>query len=199
MPPNGEHLAGIFDTATGAELCQLPPDWIHKAVTFSADEATFACQDHFGVIHIASTANGKLKGSLGIAASDQEFRDSILKFSPDGQYLASLDTTSDSVIVWEIAQGKQCLRLPGIGMSGHSLRTVFCWSPDGRMLAEVRDFSNKVIRIWEVSTGSLRREFKGHEGSVLALAFSPDSRYLASGSADTTVLIWDLWAAGGNP
>jgi WD40 repeat protein len=33
---------------------------------------------------------------------------------------------------------------------------------------------------------------KGHEGMVKCIAFSPDSRYLATGSADTTILIWDL-------
>ena len=32
----------------------------------------------------------------------------------------------------------------------------------------------------------------GHEGPVLALAFSPDSAWLCSGSADRTIRVWDL-------
>jgi eukaryotic-like serine/threonine-protein kinase len=33
--------------------------------------------------------------------------------------------------------------------------------------------------------------YKGHTGEVQALAWSPDSRYLASGSWDGTVQVWN--------
>jgi hypothetical protein len=41
-------------------------------------------------------------------------------------------------------------------------------------------------------TGCQLAAFKGHDGAVTSLTFSPDGKTLASGSADRTALIWDL-------
>jgi WD40 repeat protein len=48
------------------------------------------------------------------------------------------------------------------------------------------------IHIYEALTGKLRTTLEGHKEQVYALAFSPDGRWLVSGSKDSTVLVWDL-------
>jgi hypothetical protein len=49
-----------------------------------------------------------------------------------------------------------------------------------------------VVHLWEVASGTKRCTFEGHRGLVRTLSFSPDGALLASGSSDTTILLWDL-------
>ena len=49
-----------------------------------------------------------------------------------------------------------------------------------------------MVSLWELPTGKKRRRVPGHRGQVTALAFSTDGRTVASGSADTSILLWDL-------
>jgi WD40 repeat protein len=46
--------------------------------------------------------------------------------------------------------------------------------------------------VWETATGKLLGRFDGSRSRVVTIAFSPDSRRLASGGTDGTALIWDL-------
>lgn len=47
------------------------------------------------------------------------------------------------------------------------------------------------IKIWDAQTGKLINTLNGHEDRVLSLAISPDGQYLASGSCDQSIIIWE--------
>jgi hypothetical protein len=75
------------------------------------------------------------------------------------------------------------------------------FSTDGRFLAagSAQRFlggnlavEDPVVELWELSSGQKRDQLKGHTSGITCLAFSPDGASLATGSTDTTALVWDF-------
>ena len=73
------------------------------------------------------------------------------------------------------------------------------FSPEGKRLAAgVRTGKREwTIRVYDWPEGNLLHSFIGHTDSITALAFSSNGTTLASGSADGTVMLWDLRLLGG--
>jgi RNA polymerase sigma factor (sigma-70 family) len=105
--------------------------------------------------------------------------------SRDGRYLISSAGTFDFApsTVWD-ADGKVPKATTGAG----GAITALAASPDGRWFASAAD---KVF-LFDAKTWKLVREFDGHMGRILSLAFSGDGRTLVSGSADGTAIVRDL-------
>lgn len=109
-----------------------------------------------------------------------------------------LATTAGGLQELDLTTGKVVRTLDTGGLAA-GLHPVL--SPDGKLFAvglrDPADYSRRdgqQVRLYDTATGQLLKTFRGHAGLVCSLAFSPDSRTLASGSHDTTILLWDLTA-----
>lgn len=67
--------------------------------------------------------------------------------------------------------------------------TASAMSRDLRFIATAVDGRSLVI--WDTAAGRPVRTLVGHQKTIHSLAFSPDSKRLLSGSADTTAILWD--------
>jgi WD40 repeat protein len=79
-------------------------------------------------------------------------------------------------------------RLRQLELKQAPLRLAIC--PRGLLLAVAQ--LDHAIRVYDLTTFEEVYELKGHTGLVWGLEFAPDARTLASGSEDSTVLVWDV-------
>jgi len=115
--------------------------------------------------------------------------------SPDGRLVACLERSKGKIemrlTIRLIASGEIVCELPLESVSHHS---AVAFSSDGRMIAVGgRGYTaEERVCVFDTATGNQLRTLRGHQGGISTLAFSHDGKRLASGSTDTTVLIWDL-------
>jgi WD40 repeat protein len=121
-----------------------------------------------------------------------------LAFSPKNRYLAVAELEG-VISVLDAESGREIQKFRSANRDS-VLQLAF--SPDLRFLtvgaAPVRVYIGKsivdapTIEVFELASGELRDRFVGHIGGITCLAFSPDAGTLASGSIDTTILLWDM-------
>jgi WD40 repeat protein len=132
--------------------------------------------------------------------------------SPDGRVLA-MENPDQTISLIEIASGKERGHLgsaapavqPQPGMGGRVFAvggfggiarqsapgSTLAFSPDGTLLA-CRKATANTIWVWQVDHAKAIGQYIGHDGPISALTFTPDGKALATGSSDTTVLVWDV-------
>jgi WD40 repeat protein len=118
-----------------------------------------------------------------------------LTFTPDGRYL--ITAGADKVVrVWDWRAGKTIRIIRGqAGFGNDGVIDSLALSPDGKWLAvggALRDNGVNCIRLYDFSSGELKKLLKAHKSPVSALAFSANGSLLISGSLDNTAVIWDV-------
>ncbi len=119
--------------------------------------------------------------------------------SPDGAHIASADNAG-TIKIWDIKTGDIVHSMTGHGdnlPAGMATPTIDCmnWSPDGRVL--VTEANDETARLWDAIGGKELHVLPQHDGSVAAVAISPNNRVGVSTrgrqtSGTSHLRVWDV-------
>jgi WD40 repeat protein len=194
----GDARVRVWDQTTGKRLCQIRGDMGRRVVAFSPDGQEMLVGSTGGTLGVWRAGTEQKLRELGLQGNDR--RHVVLAaFLPDGKTIMSEEQGNNKEAArlrfWDRGTGRE-VRSFGIegsypcygnAPSGHAV------SPDGATAVTVADDpGTKTIQVWDTVSGKLLVLLRGHSGMVTSLAFAPDGKTLASGSRDTTVLLWDV-------
>ncbi|QJW94038.1 WD40 repeat domain-containing protein [Frigoriglobus tundricola] len=189
----------VWDTTTGIKLAELEPRFgTLVAAGTSPDRKTVVTLvgvrvgDTFKTDHFVTgwdLATGKNLGEVPVAPAPGQH---VLVPAPDNT-AALVATESGKLAVVDFVAGKVVRE---IDTERQVPTAVSPFSPDGKWFAVGSGSSGfgpkPAVRVYDWKSGKVVRTFRGHDTGIQSLAFSPDGKALASGSLDTTVLLWDI-------
>jgi WD40 repeat protein len=192
-----EGTVRVWEVETGKEVARMTYANAVLSVAISPDSSHVVSASWDGTARVWEAVTGK-----EVARMTYDGSVTAVAFSPDGNFVVSgacedfteVSCTEGTVRIWEASTGREVTR-----MAQAKGTSAVAFSPDGKYVlsAECDKVVHKragiciqgTVHIWEAGTGKEVARMV-HDDYVSAAAFSPDGRYVVSGSSDGTVRVW---------
>jgi eukaryotic-like serine/threonine-protein kinase len=194
---DGRHIAScgwdstvrVWDTNTVKEVACMTNDplSININMTFNPDGSCIAAYARDYKVHWWNWKSQSLVRSLD---PKSDCSDTGVAVSASGDRLAC-GSVGGVVRVWDPRSGEETMELK-------EEDATWIWDvafdKTGERLAAANSLGNDAkcfIRIWDINSQKPMAELSGHTKTIHAVQFSNDGKWLASGSYDETVRIWN--------
>jgi len=177
----------LLNADTGHPIHSFPvkgeyPD----SVSFSPNGRHLAFGSNDIAVNVWDVATGNMKYSLRANGWGSDPAARTMAVSPDSRLLATLGSTVDSLLIWNLQSGKLVRRLDEHNGEIKS----YAFSPDGKTIAS--SSSDGMLQLWNIRDGTLTHRLQSSRSG--RIIFSPDGQNLAL-VGGKTVQLWDLKSA----
>jgi WD40 repeat protein len=205
--PDGKRLAvrsemdaiiRIWDPATGRPMQMLFESSRVGDLAWSPDGRMLAVVDQFTSLEKRPIRLWDAEAGKFLCPLETPLDDGVgaIGWSPDSSKVIAVchhgaGEARAGYLTWNAGDGK-LLRTVPIAIDDQGVFTTLLRriSPDGKQLAGLRRGLDHAV-IWDVETGHEVRKLTAPKSAITDLAWSPDSKYLASAAADG-VRVWEV-------
>jgi WD40 repeat protein len=172
-------------------------DWI-RSLAFSPDSKTVLSGSNDRTVRLWNLETGRL---LYLLTGHRE-RIKCVGISPDGLLLSC--SVDGQVRLWDrnlLTHRKtgNCRYVVKASSKTITLVNTLPVSPNPQRPIFATGAEHGKVSIWNLETGQWQRTISAHSSPVLSLAFNAEGRWLASGSQNKTIKLWDLDKAEEQP
>ncbi|MEU2391743.1 WD40 repeat domain-containing protein [Streptomyces sp. NPDC007369] len=197
LPPTTGSADAVVPRPVGGPLDAERLDW----VAYSPAGRLLAASGTDGTLHLWDTADPAHPKRLGTPLPGSF---NALVFSPDGRTLATTDNRQEFAVttLWDLSDPARPTSRGGpLTWFGQSVDIrIVAFTPDGRFLAGATAGSGneaveRSVLLWDLTKPDRPQPLAGAQiserGHVMSLAFSPDGRLMATGTADGVLRLWN--------
>ncbi|KZV73961.1 WD40 repeat-like protein [Peniophora sp. CONT] len=176
----------VYDVRTAQSVCEINDPTLNErnepgcilAICLSSDARSLVTGGRDGIIRIWDIHTR----SLDLPLNRHKHSVVSLSYARNGTKLVS-GSADGTIWVWDFICGT------ARDVAGEDSMSVAI-SPSAHLVAAAS--LDSIVRVWDANSGVLLQRLRGHMGGVTSIAFTPDGTGLVTGSADHTVMYWDL-------
>jgi WD40 repeat protein len=204
IQPVPKHQIYLWTASDGSELGYADDDdWTVNVVAFTPDGSMLASCGSSGVIKLwevpsfPSGSASHVSSSLALTRKLQPSGESFLSrelrsqlcwvsFSEDGSQLVVTSGKPDNVYIWNIKSGES----DPMVLDGHvGMVDAASFSFDGRQVISASQDTD--IHVWDLQHEGSFDVLDDNSTGVMGVAITRDSKQIASGANDGTIMIWE--------